>query len=553
MQTVVGKTWFEPVELPAFPSTLAAIVDATQRPDVALAELGRLVAADPGFAVRVLRLVNSSFHTRGNQIASVHKAVSILGLQSLKNLALTTAATGGADVRALYPFDMRRFWEESLRRAAACEVLAESRAFGIVDVPSAFTAGLLQDLPVLTLIRSNLGKGESWMNLAGAEPELRRREERKFFGMSHDELAVQLCEAWSLPKSLAMPMIHHHRHENAPAEFQAICHLHELAELLAAVYGADDTATAWRTARTEIAPLLPAGGEAEVDRMIERVGARVTSAARSLGIMVSEQPDLDRLRQLAKRSAEMGDLNRKQLVARVKRLHARNEALQSELIQMRELVDTLSATDAVTGLPNERALEARLALEVRRAARSGRGVALIAMQLSVAAGVDPVEAQQLVAVALGATMRVTDVVARIGDGRFELLLPDTNMAGAFVAARRALVAVRGQETEGGDREPPWTLSCGIGCLEGVPSGKFQCDRVILRLRGRGQENLRAALGDGRPLVRTDRETIPWTVGESSTSIPAVSGPAPLPVSRAPESEERDELPTSVDVRDLPAA
>lgn len=508
---------------------MAAIIEATARPDVTLAEVGRLVAADPGFAVRVLRLVNSSFHTRGNQIASVHKAVSHLGLQSLRNLALTTAATGGAEARALYPFDMPRFWEESLRRAAASEVLAETGIFGPIEAATAFTAGLLQDLPVLALIRANPGKGEAWMNWIGEEPERRRREERKLFGCSHDELAGDLCEAWSLPQTLAMPMRHHHRHEEAPAAHRAQCHLHEVAETLAAVYGADDTATAWRSARNLLGPLLPRGGEAAVDRLIEQVGSRVTSAARALGMLVSDQPDLERLRRQARRSAEMSDLSRTQLVSRVQRLVARNDALQRELAQMRLLVDTLTATDALTGLPNERALEVRLGQEVRRAARSGKGVALLALRLTLREGADPVEVQQSVGVALGATMRNTDVVARVGELTFEVLLPDTTIAGAFVAARRALAAMRGDL-----RDPPWTPWFGLACLEGTPGTRVASEPLIRRLRARAHENLGAAMLSDRPLVRTELELEPWVPDAGSPA----SGEAPPDAAAA-----QDDSPT----------
>ena len=106
---------------------------------------------------------------------------------------------------------------------------------------------------------------------------------------------------------------------------------------------AEDVAAALDVARRLRVALLPRGGEAAVDRLIEQVGSRVTSAARALGMLVSDQPDLERLRRQARRSAEMSDLSRTQLVSRVQRLVARNDALQRELAQMRLLVDTLTA------------------------------------------------------------------------------------------------------------------------------------------------------------------------------------------------------------------
>lgn len=529
----VALGWRGAVDVPVLPATLATIIELTAKPGVAVAEVGRLVASDPSFAVRVLRLVNSSFMTRGNQIASVHKAVSHVGLQGIRNLALTTAATGGADERAMYPFDMARFWEESLRRAAASQVLAETGIFGSADASSAFTAGLLQDLPVLTLIRNNPGKAEAWMNWWGEDPERRRREEAKLLGFAHDEVANALCSAWGLPDVIAHPMMHHHDPSRAPEAFRARCRLHQEAEFVAAVYGADDTASAWRLARTRLAPILGDSGDAAVDRIIEQVGGRVTLAARALGMLVSEQPDLERLRRQAKRSAEMGDLTRGQLVSRVQRVLSQNEALQRELVQMRALLDAMTATEEITGLPNGRALEARLGQEVRRAARSGKGVALLMIALTCDEGVDPIEVQQSVGVALGATMRDTDVVAHLGEGAFEVLLPDTTVSGAFVAARRALAAARA-EVHGVHSEPPWSLWGGIACLEGASRSRIHVEPLIRRLRARAQENLRAALEQERPLVRTEREVEPWRVPAEPVSG---SGPS---VGSEPDTGRHDE-------------
>lgn len=502
------------IEVPDLPDHLAALIEATVDRETTIAELGRLVALEPSFAVKVLKLVNASLHTRGNPIASIHKAVTRLGVHSLRNLALATAATGGADAKVFYPFDLNQFWEESLRRAAACEVLAESGLFGRIPEAHAFTAGMMQDLAVLCLVRSHPSRAEQWMNLIGEPPERRRREERKIFGASHEEVALEIAEKWHLPEDIALPMIHHHRPENAPDEYRRRCRMHELAEYLAAVYGADDTAEAWAEARRRLAPYVRDGGDDLVDALIEKVGRRVVTAARSLGMMVPDQPDLDRLRRLAARSAEMGELSRRQLVTRVKRLLARNDGLHRDLLQARAMVEMLSALDELTSLPNARALEARMAQEIRRAARTGAGLALVALAVQpVGRRLDPLDLDQLIGVGIGATMRVTDLVARTGLGRFEMLLPDTTPEGAFVAARRALAGVRGETGDAADGD--WQLRFGLACLVEKPEGKPEPDALIVRMRARARRNIAAAMEARREVVRTGREVIGWVDEDSA--------------------------------------
>src|SRR5690606_8367473 len=132
-------------------------------------------------------------------------------------------------------------------------------------------------------------------------------------------------------------------------------------------------------------------------------------------------------------------------------------------------------------------------------------------------------------VALGATMRNTDVVARVGELTFEVLLPDTTIAGAFVAARRALAAMRGDL-----RDPPWTPWFGLACLEGTPGTRVASEPLIRRLRARAHETLGAAMLSDRPLVRTELELEPWVPDAGSPA----SGEAPPDTAAA-----QDDSPT----------
>lgn len=487
-------------------ASIGRIIEMTGQQDVSIAELSRAVAADPGLSVRVLRQVNSTLLSRGVQIASIHKAVSRLGVQGVRLLAIGAAATGGQDARAFYPFDLARFWEDSLRRAAASEVLAGTSLFSGIEPSSAFMAGLLQDLPVLALIRSDPAKATAWMSMVGEDPILRRREEQALFGCTHDEIAGDVQLAWGLPDGVAIPMRYHHEPARAPTRYYKQCRLHQLAEGLAAVLGADDTSAAWQRARALLAS-VDGFQDNELDGVLEQVARRVSTAARALGMGVSEQPDLRELRRRARRSEEMFDLTRHELVAWVRKLAARNDGLRRELVHLREMVEVLSATDAVTGLPDRRALDVRLGLELRRAARSGVGLSVLWLEIA-ADRVVPVDAEQQFAVGVGATMRTTDLVTRFDAGCLVVVLPDTAENGAFVAARRALGGARG---EGRGSSAEWAAGCGLAWIQGTPSEALDFDELAERLIARARENAQAALERGRAVVRTGRESVPWGV------------------------------------------
>ncbi|HET6584731.1 MAG TPA: HDOD domain-containing protein, partial [Nannocystaceae bacterium] len=237
-----------PLRLPSPPHTLAKVIQAASDPTVPVTQLARAVASDPGLSVQLLRMVNSSLYRRGSRIATVDRAVAILGNRSLRNLAMCVAVQNC--VKGSIPgFDLDRFWEDSLRRAVAARLLAERASDPMIDPMEAFTFALLQDLGVLALIQTHPDKAPAWSACALRLSEDRRTTEREVFGRAHDDIADELIAAWSLPDELAMPMRHHHLPVRAPVEHRLRCEIAGQAELLAEVLSAQDKRAALGAAR----------------------------------------------------------------------------------------------------------------------------------------------------------------------------------------------------------------------------------------------------------------------------------------------------------------
>lgn len=107
--------------------------------------------------------------------------------------------------------------------------------------------------------------------------------------------------------------------------------------------------------------------------------------------------------------------------------------------------------DRLTGLPNARCCEARLARELMLLARANDALALVLVELdgfagyvAPADGVTREDCVRLVAeTAAGVAHRPGDLVCRVGEARFGTILPHTDAAGARRVAERIRQAVRG--------------------------------------------------------------------------------------------------------------
>jgi len=111
--------------MPAFRSSvqhllqLAADINADSR------KIVQVVETDPLMTVKILKVINSPFYGLAQKISSVQRAVVHLGINTIKNMALSVAAIGMLPAQNQAGFDTHAFLLHSLTTAALCKMLAD--------------------------------------------------------------------------------------------------------------------------------------------------------------------------------------------------------------------------------------------------------------------------------------------------------------------------------------------------------------------------------------------------------------------------------------------
>jgi len=503
------------LRLPSPPQALARVIQAASDPSVPVASLARAVSSDASLSVQLLRMVNSSMYNRGTRIATVDRAVAMLGNRSLRNLALCVAVQncvrGG-----MGKFDLEGFWEDSLRRAVAARMLAESFPQADVDAVEAFTFGLLQDLGVVALVQTAPDRAEVWMASRGRMAEDRRRTELEVFGMAHDDIAESLIAAWSLPPELAMPMRHHHHPALAPAEFRSRCMLAGQAELLAQVLRCDDKRAALGAARAGLSREVGMNGD-DVDAMLASLSARVDEVGRELGFRVGRQPTMDEILTAANAGLVELNLTYEEVVRRLEQALSDTEALTKQLGERNRELEQLSVTDALTGLPNRRALSGRLSYELSRLRSEKGAVAFVMGDLDKFKSVNDTWGHdfgdvvlEAAATALRESAATGELVCRIGGEEFGVVVPGGHGESAVATAERlraAIAAVQLVCPDGHTRT--FTMSLGVAWLTGPATGAVDPDVLAGKLYRAADRALYEAKRLGRNRVAAAAEPVTW--------------------------------------------
>ncbi|MDO9142507.1 MAG: HDOD domain-containing protein, partial [Methylobacter sp.] len=135
--------------LPSPSGVALAIMRLVQESDATLQQLVQLVKADPALSGRILRFANSAAFGARRPIADVQTAVMMMGMQAVRNFALSLSLMNNSNQVLCPGFDYPAYWSRSLAVSVSIAAIT-ARELTVVPEES-FTLGLLSDIGSLAL------------------------------------------------------------------------------------------------------------------------------------------------------------------------------------------------------------------------------------------------------------------------------------------------------------------------------------------------------------------------------------------------------------------
>jgi HD-like signal output (HDOD) protein len=193
--------------LPSLPVVYQELMSAMSRADVSTRKISRIIEKDAAMAAKTLQLVNSACFGIARSITKLDQAVAYLGMELIRNLALTVhifAQLEKTAMRCGFSFEAEQ--EHSLLTArVARRLLTDPR-----QAQDAFTAGLLHDIGNLVLavcIPENFKGVIQGCALTG-RPQ--HEIEAELLGVTHAEVGAYLLGLWGLPYPIVEGVAYHH-------------------------------------------------------------------------------------------------------------------------------------------------------------------------------------------------------------------------------------------------------------------------------------------------------------------------------------------------------
>jgi len=206
-------------KMPSLSTTVGKVLEICSRTDTSPNDLNKVIALDPVLTGQVLKLINSAYYSLVNKVTSLTRAIVMLGLNTVKNLALSTAVIRCiGQINKSKALPNKHFWEHSIGVGVMAKLLAAERGLPLAEREEYFVAGLLHDLGKIPF-------GDEYIGVlirAKQEQTPLIRLEKQYLEIDHEEVGAMIASTWKLNPVITDAVCHHHAPEQAAPEHQGL-------------------------------------------------------------------------------------------------------------------------------------------------------------------------------------------------------------------------------------------------------------------------------------------------------------------------------------------
>jgi len=204
--------------MPPLPTSVGKVLEICQRPNAQPVDLNKVISLDPVLLARVMKLINSAYYGLNQEVTSLVRAIIMLGLNTIKNLALSTAVLGSLNTTQSKGsvLNLDGFWLHSLCVGVMAKHIARLRNVPTQDIETYFFCGLLHDIGKVPL---NNRAPEDYLLALQASSDQRIalfQAEAQTLELTHADAGSLIIDSWKLSDDIKDVVLYHHR----PSEYQ---------------------------------------------------------------------------------------------------------------------------------------------------------------------------------------------------------------------------------------------------------------------------------------------------------------------------------------------
>jgi len=486
--------------LPTMPGVAMEVLRLCRDDDTTLDDLAAVLSHDAALSARLLKFSNSSLYNLGQEVSTLQRATLVLGLKTVQLMSLSfSLASSLPRENADNRYDYRGFWRRSMVRSVAARTLASMSGSFLVD--EAFLCGLLKEIGQIVLAQCMTEEYEAVLSEGGdCWPSIEL--ERKLLGFDHADVGVALLRSWEIPEHICTALESLHVEgspDNVSPEARTMTQILSIAN--------------------EVTELLTEEKQGEALARIEELMQEhfgIDEDATRLYLLALEEGVRETSEMLnvkmpaGKTHEEIIETARQQFVDTSFESARELESVKAvSVIEHRlQILSDPELNDPLTGIPNRQAFERFLAHEVaaRLDGSLSRPLGILVAEIDRFPSIGATfgehvsaEVLRLVGATLASIIRKSDLVTRLQDGTFAVIMGECTAFGIKTLAERLRAGVEERSFRSDDVDVSVTVSVGGACLGSISTRSD--GQALLEVARRYTEKARSK-GPNKCLVRS---------------------------------------------------
>jgi HD-like signal output (HDOD) protein len=212
--------------LPTVPKAYLKLLDCLRDPLATIENLAAIIRQDVAMTAKVVMLANSGFFGIREQVRTVERAVSFVGMEAISTLVLGQELFGNSGTITLPGFDLERLSRHSFETGAWARAIALYESLGRTLADTAFLAGVLHDVgQLIVATRPAPAQGQKPLEWCTQGTALMKAH--------HAAVGAYLLGLWGFPVPIVEAIVWHQTPSRCNEARLGLCGVLHVGNLLA--------------------------------------------------------------------------------------------------------------------------------------------------------------------------------------------------------------------------------------------------------------------------------------------------------------------------------
>jgi len=195
--------------LPVIPEIYTKIQRYVCDPEASLNDISKLIEDDVALSANILRFINTPFFGLKTTITHIKQAVTLLGVDLIKNMILMVNVFHKSSV-VIEGFSLNELMKHSVRVATFCKVIAKHEGVADNELDKFFIAGLLHDVGKILFYNNHTEQYKLVISSIDSSVKSITESEEKIIGVTHAQVGAYLLGLWGFDKEITYVISNHH-------------------------------------------------------------------------------------------------------------------------------------------------------------------------------------------------------------------------------------------------------------------------------------------------------------------------------------------------------